>query len=133
MFFTLMGRALASRPTIEAGPACLHAGSPAGARAAPDRCLATAAAWPPNAGDGVRVAPRWARLRHALAFTCRPRCAPPHSASSLSPPPTQAAAAALAPPRAIAGVAVLAAPVHLSSLHLALNTASSSRASCSPR
>ena len=65
-----MGRALASRPTAEAGPACLRAGSPTRARAAPNRRQAAAAAWPPHAGDGVRVAPQRAPPLHTLAFTC---------------------------------------------------------------
>jgi len=71
--FTLMGRALASRPTTEAGLACLHAHRSLARASARQRRLPwqnSVAVWPPLAGNGVRVAPWQAPPLHVLAFTC---------------------------------------------------------------
>ena len=132
-----MGRHLSSRPTAEAGPACLAPWALCRSCSyAPRLCR-------PRAEDGGRVAAAHRRRRtggtpvgpttpRAPALS-RCRVTPlPHSSTSPSLLPAQAAATAvLAPPHAIAGVGVPATPDHRSSLHLRHAFAPASRSCCS--
>ena len=119
-----------AQPRKPARPASCLARSPAHrARPASGRSRRVAAErWRRRTG-GTPVGPATPRARLHLPTPLRSSSLCQFALSSANASSSRSARSA----RAIPGVAVLAALVHLSSLHLALNTTSSSRASCSPR
>ena len=89
LIFPLMGRRLAFGPAAQAGPPCLRA-APLLPRAVPVRRArarprqSAHAAWPPCADEHAARQPQPAPRPPVAPSSARPRCAPPHSSTSLS-------------------------------------------------